>query len=347
MDLDRLDYAPKIVVPAIIAVVALGILEIWAYFGFHESSAERNAFGYSRDASFSVEGSSVVITTASSRRFWTQRYPQAKLPGWKRIMVIGDSAARGPSLDGSVTETLRRQLSERCAMRTEVWNLSSPGYGSRRKHVVIDKALEFHPDLIIYHAGITTEYEDSREWERYMEYHSWHPRHWVDQLPFLGRVKLSKLERLYWQWLPEDVRAASLEGPLAMKIGAIASKTDSRYWMPKMLSNLDRTVEEVREAGVPILILVKASFDPASGRVTDAGLDKAIAERYASRPGVMVASNRELFSSRPDVSALFRDTSHWTSAGTNVVAQALGNSVGRLFNGGGSCSQGGIRTARR
>ncbi len=338
MDLDRLDYAPRIVVPAIIAVVALAILEFWAYFGFHESSAERNAFGYSRDASFSVEGSFVGITTSASRSFWTQRYPRAKPPGLKRIMVIGDSAARGASLDDSVAGALRRQLSERCAMRTEVWNLSSPGYGSRRKQLVVDKALEFHPDLIIYHAGVTTEYEDSREWERYTEYHSWHPRHWVDQLPFLGRVKLSKVERLYWNWLPEDVRAASLEDPLAMRIAGIASKTDSRYWMPKMLSNLDRTVEEVREAGVPLLVLVHAYFDRSGGRVIDAGLDKAIAERYASRPGVTVISNRELFSSRPDASALFFDSSHWTSAGMNAVARALGNFVGRLFNTGASCS---------
>ena len=337
MDLDRLHYAPKIVVSAIIAVLALAILEFWAYFGFHESSAERNAFGYSRDASFSVEGPIVAITTSASRRFWMQRYPRAKPPGWKRIMVIGDSASRGASLDDSVAEALRRQLSERCVMRTEVWNLSSPGYGSRRKQIVVDKALEFRPDLIIYHAGVTTEYEDSREWERYKEYHSWHPRHWVDQLPFLGRVKLSKVERLYWEWLPDDVRAASLEDPLEVRIAAITSKTDPRYWMPKMLSNLDRTVEEVREAGVPLLILVHAYFDRASARVSDAGLDKAIAERYASRPGVMVVSNRELFSSRPDASALFFDSSHWTSVGMNVVARALGNSAGRLFNNEADC----------
>jgi len=338
MDLDRLDYAPKIVVSAIIAIVAVAILEFWAYFGFHESSAERNAFGYSRDASFSVEGPSVAITRSASRSFWAQRYPRARPPGWKRIMVIGDSAARGASLDDSVAGALRRQLSERCAMRAEVWNLSSPGYGSRRKQLVVDKVLEFHPDLIIYHAGVTTEYEDSREWERYTEYHSWHPRHWVDQLPFLGRVKLSKVERLYWQWLPEDVRAASLEDPLAMKMAGIASKTDSRYWTPKMLSNLDRTVEEVREAGVPFLILVHAYLDPSSGRVIDAGLDKAIAERYASRTGVMVVSNRELFLSHPDASVLFFDASHWTSAGMNVVARALGNFVGRLLNGEAGCS---------
>jgi hypothetical protein len=338
MDLDRLDYAPKIVVPAIIAVLALAILEFWAYFGFHESPAERNAFGYSPDASFSVEGASLAITTSASRRFWTQRYPLAKPAGWTRIMVVGASTARGSSLDDSVSEALRRQLSTRCAMRTEVWNLSSPGYGSRRKQIVVHKALEFRPDLIIYHAGITTEYEDGREWERYLEYHSWHPRHWVDQLPFLGRVKLSKVERLYWEWLSEDVRATSLEDPLEMRIAAIASKSDARYWMPRMFSNLDRTVEEVGEAGIPLLILAPADFDRASWRVADGGLDKAIAERYASRPGVMVISNRELFSSHPDASALFSDNAHWTSAGMDVVARALGDSVGRLFNGEGSCS---------
>jgi hypothetical protein len=338
MDLDRLDYAPTILVSAIIAVVALAILEFWAYFGFHESSAKRYAFGCSRDACFSVEGSFVAITPSASRSFWAQRYPRAKPPGWKRIMVIGDSTARGSSLDDSVSEALRRRLSERCAMHTEVWNLSSPGYGSRRKHLVVDKALEFHPDLIIYHAGFMTEYEDAREWERYMEYHSWHPRYWVDQLPFLGRVRFWKVEKFYSHWLPEDVRAASLGDPLAMRIAAIASKTDSRYWMPKMLSNLDRTVEEVREAGVPFLILVHTYFDRSSGRVIDAGLAKAIAVRYASRSGVMVVSGRELFSSHPDASALFSDSTHWTSAGTNVVARALGNFVGRLFNGEGGCS---------
>jgi hypothetical protein len=333
MDLDRLDRAPRIVGPALAALAALALLELAAFFGFHESSSERNAFGYSRSASFAVDGPFVNISAAASRRFWTQHYPQAKPAGWKRIMVIGDSVARGATLEDSVAGALHRHLSERCGMRTEVWNLSSPGYGSRRKHVIVEKALEYQPDLIIYHAGVTTEYEDAREWERYAEYHSWHPRHWVDQLPFLGRVKLSKVEKLSWEWLPEDVRAVSLEDPLEVRLAAMASKLDSPYWMPKMLANLDRTVAEVRQAGVPILILAHASYDRASGRVSDEGLDKAIAERYAGRPGVMVASNRELFSSRPDVAALFFDTAHWTSAGMDVVAQALGDSVVRLFNG--------------
>lgn len=338
MDLDRLSHARKIVVTAMLVLAALVILEVGAYFGYHESAAERNAFGFSRDAAFSVEGSEVAISTASSRRFWTQQYPLVKPPGWKRIMVIGDSVIRGATFGDSLTERLRKELDARCAMKAEVWNLASPGYGSRRKAVVVEKALEFHPDLLIYHASLATEFEDSREWERFAAYHSMHPSHWVDQLPFLGRVKLSKLERTYWEWVPEDVRAASQENPLALRLAALASKTDSGYWTPKMLANLDRTVEVALSVGVPMIVLVRATFDPATGRVTDDGLDQAILARYASHPEVTVVSNQELFLSRPDVAGLFYDTSHWTAAGTEVVARALERTVGQLFKGAGKCA---------
>ena len=232
-----------------------------------------------------------------------------------------------------MSEGLRRLLGDRCGIHAEVWNLASPGYGSRRKAVVVRKALEFHPDLVIYHAAVSTEYEDSREWERYVEYHSWHPRHWVDQLPFLGRVKLSKVERLYWEWLPEDVRAAALEDPLEARIAAIASKTDTLYWMPRMLANLDGTVDEVRRSGVPMLIFAPAYFDSRSGNVTDSGLDTAIADRYATRTGIVVVSGRKLFSARAHVATMFRDSSHWTDAGKEMVARGLGEPACRLLKG--------------
>jgi hypothetical protein len=333
VDLDRLALAPKIALPAIVAIAAFAVLEVVAYFGFQESSAERNAFGFSDDAAVKVTGSVVSISAAASRAFWTQRYPKVAPPGTKRIVLVGDSAARGPSLERSVSEALRRLLVDRHGIRAEVWNLSSPGYGSRRKAIVVHKALEFHPDLVIYDAGVSTEYEDSREWDRYLEYHSWHPRHWVDQLPFLGRMRMSKLEKLYWQWLPEEVRAASLEDPLEARIAAISSKSDTRYWTPLMLSNLDRTVDEVRRSGAQMLILVHSHLDPRMGQVDDSGLDKTIAARYAPDAGVAVASSRELLSSHADVNRLFSDPSHWTDAGKEVIARGLVEPAFRLLNG--------------
>ena len=330
MDLDRLALAPKLVVPAIAAVIALATLEAGAWLGFKQSPAERNAFGFSSDAAFKVTGSTVAIVPAASRSFWTQRYPRVALAGTKRVVLVGDSAARGPSLERSVSEALRACLRDRYGIDAEVWNLSSPGYGSRRKALVVQKALEFHPDLVIYDAGVWTEYEDSREWDRYLDYHSWHPRRWADQLPFLGRVKLSKVEKLYWRWLPEEVRAASLETPLEARIAAIANKSDADYWTPRMLPNLDGTVDEVLRAGARMLILVHAHLDP-DGRVVDAGLDRAIADRYATRDGIAVASGRELLSARPDVASLFSDPSHWTDAGKEVIAGGLAESASQLL----------------
>jgi hypothetical protein len=337
-DLERLIFARKIAACLAAALAALACLELVAGIGFHESAVERNAFGFDRETAFSLDGPRVNISPAASRRFWAQSYPLNKPEGWKRVVVVGDSAARGGALDDSISDSLRAQLADRCGLHAEVWNLSSPGYGSRRKAIVVDKALDFHPDLIIYHAGLTTEYEDGREWERYREYHSWHPRHWADQLPFVGRVKLSKLEKLYWRWLPDDVRALSTQDPLEVRLAAITSKFDGEYWRPRMLSNLDETVAEAGRARVPMIILVHANFDAASGRLDDSGLDRAIAERYASRSGIAVVSNRSLFAGEPDVAALFYDVSHWTSAGKDAIARALARPAALLAGASPRCS---------
>jgi hypothetical protein len=337
VDLDRLPFAPKITAAAASAVLVLVLFELIARFGYRESPADRNAFGYSRGTSIVVGDSVVSISSAASRRLWSQRYPIVAPPGTRRIVLVGDSAARGPSLERSVSEALRSRLRGCYGIEAEVWNLSSPGYGSRRKAVIASRALEFHPDLIVYNAGVSTEYEDSREWERYLEYHSWHPRHWVDQLPFLGRVKLSKIEKLYWEWVPEDVRNASLEEPLAARIAAIASKSDAKYWTPLMLANLDGTTDEVLRSGARLVILVRSHFDFGAGRIDDSGLDEAIGRRYGERPGVAVVSERALLSPHLGTSRLFNDTSHWTDAGKDVIAQGVADSAARLLGADGSC----------
>ena len=339
MDLHQLRFAPKIVVSVIFAIAVLAVFEFWAFFGFDESAMERNAFGFSRDAGFAVDDGYVGIGPAASRRFWPQRFPLLKPPSLRRIVVIGDSVMRGGSLGDSFTEILRTDLGKRCGITAEVWNLSSPGYGSRRKAIVAEKALEFHPDLVIYHAGVTTEYEDSREWERYLDYHSSHPRHWADQLPFLGRVKLLKVERAYWSWLPADVRSAALEDGLENTLAALVSKFDSQYWIPRMLPNLDRTIDEITHEGIPMIVLVHADLDRNAGILLDRGLDKALIEHYRSRPGVAIVSNREIFSSQADISTLFFDSSHWTSSGTDIVVRTMSRLASRALHGSPDCRE--------
>ena len=339
MDLHQLRFAPKIIASVIIATAVLALFEFLAFFGFDESAVERNAFGFSSDAAFEVDGRYVAIGPAASRRFWPQRFPLVKPPNLRRIVVVGDSVMRGGSLVDSFTEILRTDLEKRCGIAAEVWNLSSPGYGSRRKAIVAKKALEFHPDLVIYHAGVTTEYEDSREWERYLDYHSSHPRHWVDQLPFLGRVKLLKVERAYWPWLPANVRSLALEDGLEITLAALVSKNDSQYWIPRMLPNLERTIAEITDEGIPMIILVHADLDRHVGILLDRGLDKELMEHYGSRPGVAIVSNREIFSSQAGISALFFDSSHWTSSGADVVVQTMSRLASRALHGSPGCQE--------
>lgn len=321
MDLGKLQFGGHVAKAAIAALVVLALLEAIAYWGFDESARDRNAFGFDRDTSFTVEGRDVVIQSAASRRFWSQRYPVRKSINALRVVAIGDSVFRGASLEESVTGSLTHKLSDVCAAPAEVWNLASPGYGSQRKGVVVEKALEFAPDLLVYHAGVTTEYEDSREHARYVEFHSGDPRHWIDQMPFLGRLKLSKLERVYWEWLPAEVRSA--DGRPEERARALRDKFDTAYWTPRMLANLDRTVDEAGRAKVPMVILVHTTFEPRIGRLDDLGLDSVIAKRYAGRAYVTVLSNRELFAHARNVRELFFDASHWTTPGYELVASEL------------------------
>lgn len=330
MDLANLHLGKRIATAGIAAMALLALFEAIAYWGFGESARDRNAFGFDRDTSFAVRGDDILIETAASRRFWPQRYSLHKPPGTLRVAAVGDSVFRGASLKDSVTGALARDLTATCGAKAEVWNLASPGYGSQRKGVVATKALDFAPDLLVYHAGFTTEFEDSRERARYTDFHSGHPRHWVDQLPFLGRLKLSKLERVYWNWLPPEVRATD-DRP-DERAAALKDKFDAAYWTPRMLANLDGTVDAARRARVPLVILVHAMFDPATGKPDDHGLDAAIEARYAGRPGVMVLSNRRLFARAGDVRSLFFDLSHWNAPGYELVAAELARAAGAMLD---------------
>jgi hypothetical protein len=85
------------------------------------------------------------------------------------------------------------------------------------------------------------------------------------------------------------------------------------------------------------LILVRSHFDSGIGRIDDSGLDEAIGRRYGSRPGVAVASERALLSPHLGASKLFSDSSHWTDAGKDVIAQGVADSAARLLGVDGSC----------
>jgi hypothetical protein len=201
-----------------------------------------------------------------------------------------------------------------------VWNLSSPGYGSQRKHIMVQKALEYRPDLVIYQANVNTEYEDTREFERKERHASWHPSFWPEKLPLIGRISLSKNEQVFWKWLDREVRSG-LDPAGADLEQALRSKSDIEYWMPRMLENFDRTVGLAKEAKVPLLVLARASLVDDSAQMTDFGLEGEIGAR-AAKEGFALLSTRKIFA-QGDARKYFFDGTHWTHAGHELVGAAL------------------------
>jgi len=193
-------------------------------------------------------------------------------------------------------------------------------YGARRKDVMVRKALQFEPDLLVYHVNVTTEYEDEREWERRERYASWHPGQWPDKLPLVGRIALSMIEKIYWRWLHPDIRAA-FEAKGAEAGEAIRSKSDLEHWMPRMLATFEKTLETVQQAGVPLLVLTRANLDAEGKEMTDLGLDDEMKRLAARRPFAWLSTRAIFAGANPG--AFFWDGSHWTPQGHDRAADAL------------------------
>lgn len=317
--LEHTDLAPRVLRAALLTLVALIVLELLAFYSYRQNPLERMQFGYARDAGFKEQNGRLVIRRSASRALWDQSYPLAKPAGTVRVMLVGDSILRGGSYEDSAAGRLRRDF-EKCGVPAEVWNLSSPGYGSQRKHIMVQKALEYRPDLVIYQANVTTEYEDTREFERKERHASWHPSFWPEKLPLIGRIALSKNEQVFWKWLDREVRAG-LDPAGADLEQALRSKSDIDYWMPRMMAQFRETVGTLKQAKTPLLVLARASLVDDSPQMTDFGLESEIAG-VAAQEGFAWLSTRKIFS-QGDARKYFFDGTHWTHAGHELVGAAL------------------------
>ena len=317
--LERTELAPRVAGAALGALALVAALELSAYFFARQDPIERLNFGYSDSAAFTERDGRLLIRRSSFRAVWDQTYPLQKPAGVPRIVLVGDSVLRGGSYEDSAAGALKRSLAQ-CGIEAEVWNLSSPGYGSRRKHIMVRKALGYGADLVIYHANTTTEYEDSREWERRQRLASWHPGTWPDRLPLIGRIAMSLNEQVFWKWLDREVREG-LDPNGADLEQAIRSKSDTGYWMPLMLENFRGTVAMAGRAGVPLLVLARATLVDGGPAMTDYGIEAEL-RAAAKQGGFRWISNREVFA-KGNAREYFFDGTHWSDAGHRLMSAAL------------------------
>jgi hypothetical protein len=316
---ERTELAPHIAKAALAALVLTVVLELVAVFGYRQDTSARLDFGFSENTGFAVSGGMVHLRPVASRGLWRQNYPVPKPAGVKRIVAVGDSVLRGGSYGESVAGQLSGLLAA-CGARAEVWNLASPGYGSQRKDIMVKKALEFEPDLVVYHANVTTEYEDAREWERRERHASWHPSQWPEKLPLLGRISMSMTEKIYWRWLDPEVRAGFDREGMDLD-EALRSKADVEHWMPIMLDNFARTRARLRAAHVPLIVVVRGDLLDDGPEMTDHGLEAEIGT-LAKAEGFRWVATRAV-ARQGDARAFFADGSHWTASGHERMARAL------------------------
>ncbi|MFI5354239.1 MAG: hypothetical protein ACHQX0_01385 [Desulfobaccales bacterium] len=318
----------KLITPAFLMVVVILVLaEVIARIFFAQDISGRFAYGYDPQAGFDERRDGTVqLFRAGGRRFHPQTFERHRPPGTYRIMVIGDSVPRGPSFKQAYPWLLGMELG-RQHIRAESLNLALPGYGARRCQVVLKKALEFEPSLIIIHVNDTNKWEDEREWRRSQEFQGWHPQHWLMKVFIFRRLYEAKQEKLFWPLVPDEVRLKAAVSDADAQVAASKDPAEVaariRLAQEKMVEN----VALVRQQHIPLLLISQCRLEKEDGRppdLTDHGLAPMCAA--LTGPGVYHLAMQEVFKG-PDFAAYFADSGHLKPAGHQLLAQAIARKI--------------------
>ncbi len=315
--------------PFLLVLVLFGLAELVTRTFFARSMSGRFDYGYHPTAGFQENADGTLkLVRAGGRRFHPQQFARKRPPGTLRIMVFGDSVPRGPSLEAAYPAQIQKLLTQQ-GVNAEAWNLAVPGYGAHRTHLVLRKALEYEPDLVILHLNDSNEYEDEREWKRSQEFNTWHPRNWLMKSLVLRRLREMKTERVFWRWLPEDIRRQSGVHDVDAEISAGMDAQKLRQWRDNVRKYLQANVEACRAKGVPLLVITQARLTrhPTTGGVSleDNGLDELAS--LLTAPDVTLVSMKTLFA-EAEFAPLFADSSHLRANGHEFLAKKLVSVLG-------------------
>ncbi len=309
------------------AVLLLLVVELGVRVFLPHDVSGRFSYGYDLDAGFveSKEGS-VDLVRSGGRRFHPQRFSLRKSPDTFRIMVLGDSVPRGPSLQAAYPFQLQETLKSR-GIKAEVINLAIAGFGVRRNQLILRKILQYDPSLIILHVNDSNEYEDEREFRRSQDFEGWHPRHWLMKSFIFARAYEIKTEKLLWRLLPDKIRLQNAVNDADAEIQASLDQAKQDVWKKQVWEKTKETVELAREKGIPVILVTQGALEAGQDRVDDHELDKL--GRSLEGPGVYLVSMTELFSPLQPVKTYFADSSHLTPAGHRIMAATLADLISR------------------
>jgi len=308
----------------ILAVLLLVLGELGARLFFAESLSGRFDYGYSKDAGFDERPDGVVrLLRSGGRRFHPQSFPRQRPAGTFRVMVIGDSVPRGPSFKEGYPWLLGAELQAR-HIQAESINMALPGYGARRCQIVLRKALEFEPSLIILHVNDSNKYEDEREYRRSQEFKSWHPRNWPMKVFIFRRLYEAKVEKVFWRLVPEQIRLQFAARDADAQVAASRDPQELEARIRLARETTAASVALARERGIPLLLITQCRLWPDGARsfhFEDHGLDDL--GRSLAGEGVYHLSMREVFEPLPEARIYFSDSGHLKRSGHLLLARAI------------------------
>lgn len=289
---------------------------------FARNMAGRFEYGYHPDAGFVEEGENLKLVRAGGRRFYPQTLKIQPEPGTFRIFVVGDSVPRGPNLEKAYAFQLQEVLKTN-GIKAEAYNLCVPGYGAHRKHIVLSKALAYHPDLIILHVNASNEYEDEREYKRSQEFAGWHPKNWLMKSLVIRRLYEAKTEKAFWYLLPTEVRLQGAINDADAEIAAGLNEATRQRWNERVRQWTAKSISSTQDSHVPILLVAHAScadMKDLARPLNDEGLDAMVTSFRG--PDIYPFSMKQALTGG-DYAAIYADGSHMRAAGHQAMAEAL------------------------
>lgn len=307
----------------LMAVVLLGA-EAAGRLLFDKALMGRFDYGYNETAGFVEKpDGSVELVRTGGRRFFPQSFMRQRASQAVRVMVVGDSVARGRNVSSSYAGRIAAHLNE-SGIEAEGINLSLPGFGARRKNLVVNKALSLNPSLIILHVNHSNEFEDEREWRRREQFRSSHPKNWLMKSAVVRRIHEVRVEKMFWELLPQEVRSHGAASDFDAEISAALDTATTNKWMQLVQTETFAAAKAAQAAGIPILLLLQANLDnpPAGKPVADDHGAYDWIHQLDGQTGVKILAMKEIFR-EADAASLYSDSSHLTAAGHELTALAV------------------------
>jgi hypothetical protein len=283
----------------------------------------RFEYGYNPDAGFRETDSGLVkLVRAGGRRFFPQEFSILPKPGTLRIITVGDSVPRGPSLKESYVQQAAAMTSAG-GLPAEGINMCLGGNGVRRNRIVLERALKYQPGLVILHLNNSNEFEDEREWRRSVSSASWAPQNWLRKSFIIGGIHEAKTEQVYWKWIPAKIRARDMLDDADAELQARADTKQAEEWKRRVETVFQDSVAAAQRLGIPVLIVSQCTVqrDPEKGkRLSDNKLD-AFAATLAGH-NVYHLSMKDTLEPL-DFPPLFADGSHLRTKGHEILARAV------------------------